>query len=45
MNTSMEEECMQVWKRSVNKYGRGMYRRVVCTSMEEESIKVWKRNV
>ena len=31
----MEEECIQVWKRSVYKVGRGVY-----TCMEEECIQV-----
>ena len=36
----MEEEFIQVWKRSVYKYEPGVY-----TSMEEECIQIWKWNV
>ena len=35
MYSSMEEECIQLFKRSVYKYGRGVY-----TSIEVESIQV-----
>ena len=45
----MKEECIQVWKKSVFKYGRGVYTSMeeefIQVCMEEECIQVWKRSV